>query len=123
VLCEVEWSDDPRLDKAKEMIINLKTRDFYKYVGEKVIPVSHVPILKNLSEKDVVNCQSTESGVSITVNDIVLRKFGVNYAFGDKNPFEKVKFYLPPNDKSRSNFPNFNSFSIRMFLQGFTICN
>lgn len=98
----MEWSDDPRLDKAKEMIVNLKTRDFYKYVGEKVIPLSHVPMLKNLSEKDVVNCQSTSSqGISISEQDIVLRKFGVNYAFGDKNPFEKVKFYLPPNDKSK----------------------
>lgn len=35
---EIECSDDSRLDKAKEMINRIKNRDYYKFVGEIVLP-------------------------------------------------------------------------------------
>ena len=32
-------------------------------------------------------------GEDLKEEDIVLRQFKVNFAMGDKNPFERVKFY------------------------------
>jgi hypothetical protein len=69
-------SEDPRLKKAQDIIKRIKRRDFYLFGGEKVIPNELVPHAKDFTEKD-----------------IVLRSFKVNFAMGDKNPFERVKFY------------------------------
>jgi hypothetical protein len=87
-------SEDPRLKKAQDIIKRIKRRDFYLFGGEKVIPNELVPHDKDFTEKDIVNCASMSSdGISITEDDIVLRSFKVNFAMGDKNPFERVKFY------------------------------
>jgi hypothetical protein len=39
----------------------------------------------------------------LTEEDISLRKYTVNFAQGDKDPFEFVKFYNPPKLESRYN--------------------
>ena len=50
--------------------------------------------LKHFTERDIVAHASKDSdGVDLKEDDIILRSFKVNHAFGDKNPFEKVKFY------------------------------
>ena len=62
------------------------------FAGEKVIP--NALREKKFSEKDVVKCSSQMSdGLELKEDDIVLRSFKVNFAMGDKNPFERVKFY------------------------------
>jgi HD superfamily phosphohydrolase len=38
ILYEIEYSTDVRLEKAQSLIKRIKTRDYYKFVGEKVIP-------------------------------------------------------------------------------------
>jgi hypothetical protein len=87
-------SEDPRLKKAQDTIKRIKRREFYLFAGEKVIPNEVVPNARFFSEKDIVNCSSLSSdGIELTEDDIVLRSFKVNFAMGDKNPFERVKFY------------------------------
>lgn len=40
VIYEIEVSDDPRLAKAQNLIKRIKTRDYYKQVGDIVVPQS-----------------------------------------------------------------------------------
>jgi hypothetical protein len=50
--------------------------------------------LKTFTERDIVAFASKDSdGIDLKEEAIVLRSFKVNHAFGDKNPFERVKFY------------------------------
>ena len=76
------------------MIKRIQRRDFYKFVGEKVVPIGMTFKYKQVTESNIVNCQSMIDGdIQISEDDIVLKKFSVNFAFGDKNPFDQVKFY------------------------------
>lgn len=87
-------SEKPELKKAQDILKRLKRRDFYKFAGEKLIEPALESKLKQFTEKDVIAFASKDSdGVDLKEDDIVLRSFKVNHAFGDKNPFEKVKFY------------------------------
>lgn len=55
------------------------------------------------SEKDIVNYASSDSyGNIIKEEDIAVRKFTINFAQGNKSPFDFVKFYTTPNYKSKN---------------------
>lgn len=55
-----------------------------------------------MKEKDFLKYVSADGyGNTISEDDIILRKHSVNFAMGDKNPFESVKFYIPPNTKGK----------------------
>jgi len=73
----------------------------------------------DVKEKDVVNCAEDTNGIRLTEDDIVIRKFKVNFAMGDKNPFERVKFYSSTFESNSRN--NYNIF-FRMLPQGYENC-
>ena len=54
--------------------------------------------MKKISEKDIVAyaCQDS-AGLELREEDIALRKYSLNFAQGDKSPFDNVKFYRAPN--------------------------
>ena len=99
-------SPDPRLTPAKELIKKLKRRDFYPYVGEVVFAANSKDmnttngkeLMKITTEKDIIKCASQDSsGLVLQEEDIALRKYSLNFAQGDKSPFDFVKFYSSPN--------------------------
>lgn len=52
------------------------------------------------TEKDLVNYAVQDGyGEMITEDDIAVRKYSVNFAQGDKDPFDFVRFYNQPNYK------------------------
>ena len=61
----LEWSDDPRLNEAKRIMHNIKTRNLYKRV--------------NIMEKDIESYHIVNTTI--------------NFGSGDKNPIDYIKFY------------------------------
>jgi hypothetical protein len=77
-------------------------RDFYKFVGEKVVSTELFPRVNHITERDILKYVSMDGyGSTLNEDEIVIRKHTVNFAMGDKNPFERVKFYRPPNTKGK----------------------
>ena len=108
IMYDIQVSEDPRLAPAQELVRKLKRRDFYPYVGEIVFDSSMKgsltsslkgkELLKKVTEKDIVACASQDSdGTQLREEDISLRKYTLNFAQGEKSPFECVKFYTAPN--------------------------
>jgi len=105
---DIQVSDDERLAPAQDLIRKLKRRDFYPYVGEIVFDssmrgsvsasVGGKELLKKVTEKDIVDCAKQDSdGTTLREEDISLRKYTLNFAQGERSPFDCVKFYSSPN--------------------------
>ena len=108
IMYDIQVSEDPRLGPAQELIRKLKRRDFYPYVGEIVFDssmrgsmnstLSGKELLKKVTEKDIIACAKQDSdGTTLREEDISLRKYTLNFAQGEKSPFDCVKFYQAPN--------------------------
>lgn len=108
IIYDIQVSSDPQLKPAKELIKKLKRRDFYPYVGEIVFDqgrakegsevVKGKELLKKTTEKDIIAwAQQDGYGLELREEDIALRKYTLNFAQGEKSPFECVKFYQAPN--------------------------
>lgn len=55
-------------------------------------------LLKKTTEKDIIAwAQQDGYGLELREEDIALRKYTLNFAQGEKSPFECVKFYQAPN--------------------------
>lgn len=55
-------------------------------------------LLKKVTEKDIIACARQGSdGITLREEDISLRKYTLNFAQGEKSPFDCVKFYQAPN--------------------------
>ena len=106
IIYEIQVSKDPRLLPAKELIKKLQRRDFYPYVGEVIFgsetkSTGSGPkgkeLFNRITEKDVIACAKQDGyGLVLREEDIALRKYKLNFAQGDKSPFENVKFYHSP---------------------------
>jgi HD superfamily phosphohydrolase len=110
VIYEIKVSDDPRLAKAQALIKRLNRREFYPYVGEVIFGSESMSsgqkgkeLYSRLTEKDVVACAQQDGyGLTLREEDIALRKYKLNFAQGDKSPFDNVKFYRAPNFEKAS---------------------
>lgn len=91
ILQEVRISDDPELAKARELLARFDSRQIYSSVGEKGIPSERAHMLKDISEKDIVN-YSSDSG-NLKPEDIWVRTFKINMGMKNKNPLEAINWY------------------------------
>jgi HD superfamily phosphohydrolase len=85
--------NDKNLIKAAEIVKNIKSRKLYKFVGEILVPASISPSL--ISIEDMISNDNPNN--SITVNDIDMVNFNLDYGFGNINPMNNVKFYNSEN--------------------------
>ena len=67
------------------------SRDIYSSVGEKGVPSDRSHLLKDVTEKDIVN-YSTDSG-NLRPEDIWVRTFKINMGMKNQNPLEAVSWY------------------------------
>lgn len=106
IIFDIQISKDPRLQPAKELIKRLKRREFYPYVGEVVFGsdtksvgsgLKGKELYNKITEKDIVDFARQDGyGLELRESDIALRKYKLNFAQGDKSPFQNVKFYHAP---------------------------
>ncbi|KAF0521644.1 HD phosphohydrolase domain-containing protein [Gigaspora margarita] len=91
ILYEIEYSDPncKELEDSRNIVKRIRQRKLYKFVNECLIPKDRKGITKgNLNEREIANC-----GKDLVEEDIIVDWQDLNYAKGEKNPVESVKFY------------------------------
>ncbi|CAG8433581.1 10901_t:CDS:10 [Diversispora eburnea] len=96
ILTRIEYSDDPGLEKSKEIIKNIRHRKLYKFVDECLIPYKMDIAENKLNSFEIV---SHQSGSDLNEDDVIVERLKMNYGKKDKNPVDNVKFY----DRYRQN--------------------
>ena len=100
ILYEIQVSEDVRLKEAQELIKRLHRRDFYPFVSE-ILHKKQASV--RCTEQDIVNYAcADDNGYTLRVEDIAVRRYTINYAQGEKSPFDCVKFYNPPRYSSKN---------------------
>ena len=89
ILNLIEQTQDPSLNKAKELIERLKVRDLYSHVASKNFRNYEMEIYSKLTPESI----STFWDENIKAKDIRVSINRINYALGEKNPLDYVLFY------------------------------
>ena len=93
----IQFSQDPGMTEAKEIVKRIVTRELYKTVGQIECSGS-----QQISLEDVQNLQKiVESDSSLDKNDIAILRKRITCGMGGKNPVEKVLF-IDKRGKTRS---------------------
>lgn len=105
-------SDEPEMESAKEIILNILQRHLYPFIGhtqtvrEDITETTLVDtIIKHLRPESKVNR-----------NDLNIQTINLNYGMGSKNPIEDVHFYSKSNPNIRTKLRSEDS---RMLPQNF----
>jgi len=99
IIDEIVTSEDPRLDKAKAIIERIQMRGHYRCVGEKGLRRQVAEQLWNsISAEEIVShlgAQSERAGdpVTLTADEIGVKKFLINHGMKRGHPLENVKFF------------------------------
>ena len=92
-LGEIEFSTDPRLEAARQIIHRLRVRDLYKcaieFISDKKINITPADLVALSNGGD----GSGGAGAPFTEKDIVFSDFVLNYGMNDKDPISFVNFY------------------------------
>ena len=100
ILKDIERSSNPELKASRDIIRNIHRRKLYSLVGEVIIPE---PVWKRMrrgerpkvTADEVLEAQSRVTGQksALTPQDIVVDCSKINYAMGDENPVDHVRFF------------------------------
>jgi len=72
----------------------IRNRDLYKCVGERLIQKENEKeILRKLTSQDLCNYQLMDGSGELNENDVEIFLYDINYGFGNKNPFDYIRFY------------------------------
>jgi len=92
ILKQVEFSTSPDLERARNLLKRIKTRNLYKMVDEYIVPPKST-FPKEVPEAEIVAAQDLSQKVRLSAGDIIVREGYLNYAMKDKNPLINVKFW------------------------------
>jgi HD superfamily phosphohydrolase len=94
ILNEIFYSKKDKLQRAKNIIKRIYTRDLYKFVGEKSCHPSSNNYHKfiNLREDDILNCSDSREE-KLYPGDIKIMKYKLDFCKGEEDPVNYVKFY------------------------------
>jgi len=100
ILYSIEHSREPSLEKSRQILHSLRTRQLYKFVCEVLVP-SHIP---DITEVEVTTHQNTPQ-VDLRPEDIIVQNMRANYAMKEKNPVDNVLFFRNWEDKNPVHIP------------------
>jgi len=105
IIQEIMRSNDPGLEKAKDILVKFKRRDLYKFVDEIIIPKEILEHFNkdNVRIEDIISYQPDDA--EITKDDLVFDWLKINYGLQDQNPVDYVKFYSRFNDYESYTIP------------------
>lgn len=87
IISLIEHSDNPKLDKAKEIIRRIRTRDLYKYIGETECHDVYTTLPKSVTLNKVDKIEGLER------EDVIVENLIMNYSCGTDNPVDNIYFY------------------------------
>lgn len=99
ILKRIEWSQKPEMQRARDIVRRIRTRDLYQYVNEYAVPEDDIQFFKPVTELDITSCQGDNNIPNgLKPEDIVVQNMKIDYAMKDKNPVDGVKFFQDYND-------------------------
>lgn len=91
VLKEIEFSTDPELARARELIKDIRCRRLYRFVDEYTIPKELEPFVPSPKPEDIST--RNKEPVELRPEDIIVQDFKLNFANKDKDPADVVHFF------------------------------
>ncbi|CUA69345.1 Deoxynucleoside triphosphate triphosphohydrolase SAMHD1 [Rhizoctonia solani] len=109
VLLEIERSKAPELEKSREIVQRIRTRQLYKQVDMYMFAVEHRDTLKLLTPEKVAEVVKTielpeDADAELAAEDVAIDMTLIHLGMKDKRPVDLVKFYgkRNPNVSSRA---------------------
>ncbi|CAG8573429.1 11577_t:CDS:2 [Gigaspora margarita] len=97
ILYKIEYEDRKELQKplkkSKEIIEKIRNRKLYKFVNECFVPQDKKDQIIKKDLETLIASYRKGNNVSLNKNDIIVDWQYLNYANGEKNPVEHIKFY------------------------------
>jgi len=101
ILKRIEWSREPGLQKGRDLVRRIRTRDLYTYVNEYTVPEHDIPNFTPVCETDITTCQGDNNVPGgLRPEDIVVHNMKIDYAMKNKNPVDSVFFFQDYGDKN-----------------------
>ncbi|RIB16911.1 hypothetical protein C2G38_2246724 [Gigaspora rosea] len=89
ILYEIEYSNQTELEDSRKIVKRIRQRKLYKFVNECLIPKNR----KGITKENLNECKIANYGKNLKEEDIIVDWQDLNYAKGENNPVEAVKFY------------------------------
>jgi HD superfamily phosphohydrolase len=100
ILKDIEFSKDPALRPAQELLSRLRRRDLYKFVDEIIVPPELVAEFPKITEQEI----STHQGIGnvLRPEDLLVQNLRIDYAMKERNPVDHIHFYADPQTTNKS---------------------
>lgn len=85
--------NDPDLLKASKMVTELRHRNFYRYVGEILIPMNSKEIMKKITLEEISSFNNAKDQNYVRPEDLDMVSYSIDYGNGERNPFDTIHFY------------------------------
>jgi HD superfamily phosphohydrolase len=95
ILKRIEWSDEPGMAPAQEVLRRLRRRELYKYVNEFTVPRARLPGWRDVAPLDITSCQDVCAAVpgGLRPEDIIVQNLKIDWAMKSRNPVDSIHFY------------------------------
>ena len=102
ILKTIEHSEERGMSKARELVRRIRRRELYQYVNEYSVPSDRLTHFKPVTAEDIVSCQDANGVIpgGLKPDDIVVQNLKIDYAKGDCNPVDSVRFFQHWNDET-----------------------
>ena len=87
----IEFSKDPGMNEAREIVKRIRRREIYKHVADFTIPASYFKHYQKVTAADILSCK--RGGVALRPEDICVHNLKIDWTNSDKNPVDDVRFY------------------------------
>ena len=103
ILHDIAASRDPALQKSRDILRAMRSRDLYKFVDEVLVPQEILGHFRkeHATAERIIEFRGTDEG-HVDAGDIIVQWLKINYAMKDKNPVDHIRFYSRFNDDSAS---------------------
>ena len=115
----IETTPKKEFKGAQKILKRLHCRDLYQCVGEKLMDHTEISQFEHVTPQDIVNCQDSD-GTCLTVEDIVVHRFSINFGCGLQNPVELISFYNKTEKLQGSSAvvpDQFSEYYVRLFVK------
>lgn len=98
IVKQIEFSNEPELQKARDIIKRLRKRDLYVFVNEYTVPEEYLRDFKDVTAEDISTSYESNS-TSNTIPGglkpemIIVHNVKIDYSMKDKDPVSRVKFF------------------------------
>ena len=95
---QIEFSSEPELQKARDIMKRLRKRDLYVFVNEYTVPEEYLSDFKAVTAEDISTSYESNSTSNtlpggLKPEMIIVHNVKIDYSMKDKDPVSKVKFF------------------------------